>query len=144
MKFGLNERQAKFCEFYIASGNGTDACLKAGYSKKSAKQIANILLKKDNIQEYINHLNEKLRSQRIADSVEYQERLTQIIRGELQEEVIAIVQDEKGNSKATKIKKPTGINNIIKAIEVLSKIQLTSVANNNEVIKFINEENIQK
>ena len=76
--------------------------------------------------------------------MEYQERLTQIIRGELQEEVIAIVQDENGKSKATKIKKPTGINSIIKAIEVLSKIQLTSVANNNEVIKFINEENIQK
>lgn len=57
--------------------------------------------------------------------------------------MIAIVQDEKGQSKATKVKKPTGINNIIKAIEVLSKIQLTSVDNNNEVIKFINEEKIQ-
>lgn len=102
------------------------------------------MLKKDAVLEYIRELNEEIRSRRIANSTEYQERLTQIIRGELQEEVIAIVQDEQGKSKATKIKKPTGINNIIKAIEVLSKIQLTTVENNNEVVKFINEENIQK
>ena len=92
------------------------------------------MLKKDAVLEYIRELNEEIRSRRIANSTEYQERLTQIIRGELQEEVIAIVQDEQGKSKAT----------IIKAIEVLSKIQLTTVENNNEVVKFINEENIQK
>ena len=143
MKFGLNERQAKFCEFYIASGNGTDACIKAGYSEKSAKQIASVLLKKDNIQEYINHLNEKIRSQRIADSAECQERLTQIIRGELQEEVIAVVKNESGEPKATTVTKPTGINNIIKAIEILSKIQFTTVENTAEVVKFVNEDKIQ-
>ena len=132
MKFGLNERQAKFCEYYVASGNGTDACIKAGYSKKSAKQIANILLKRENI-----------RSQRIADSAECQERLTQIIRGELQEEVIAVVKNESGEPKATTVTKPTGINNIIKAIEILSKIQLTTVENTAEVIKFVNEDKIQ-
>ena len=28
----LNARQKAFCEFYVASGNATDAAIKAGYS----------------------------------------------------------------------------------------------------------------
>ena len=35
----LNARQKAFCEFYVASGNATDAAIKAGYKEKNARKI---------------------------------------------------------------------------------------------------------
>ena len=35
----LNARQKSFCEFYVASGNATDAAIKAGYKEKNARFI---------------------------------------------------------------------------------------------------------
>ena len=35
----LNARQKSFCEFYVATGNATEAAIKAGYSKRTAKSI---------------------------------------------------------------------------------------------------------
>jgi phage terminase small subunit len=40
----LNQRQQRFCEEYLADLNATQAAIRAGYSKNSAKQIACQLL----------------------------------------------------------------------------------------------------
>jgi phage terminase small subunit len=34
----LNARQKAFCEYYVASGNATEAAIKAGYSEKNARK----------------------------------------------------------------------------------------------------------
>ena len=63
----LNEKQKQFCEEYIIDLNGTQAAIRAGYSKKTARAIANELLTKLDIQEYICELKNK-RSERFKYS----------------------------------------------------------------------------
>ena len=63
----LNEKQKQFCEEYIIDLNGTQAAIRAGYSKKTARAIANELLTKLDIQEYICKLKNK-RSERVKYS----------------------------------------------------------------------------
>ena len=63
----LNEKQKQFCEEYIIDLNGTQAAIRAGYSKKTARAIANELLTKLDIQEYICELKNK-RSERVKYS----------------------------------------------------------------------------
>lgn len=41
----MNVRQQKFCDYYLQSGNATEAAIKAGYSKKTAYSIGQRLLK---------------------------------------------------------------------------------------------------
>lgn len=54
----LNEQQKEFCRFYVASTdfNQTQAAINAGYSEKTAYSIGNRLLKKVEIQKYIERL----------------------------------------------------------------------------------------
>ena len=55
----LNEKQKQFCEEYIIDLNGTQAAIRAGYSKKTANEQASRLLAKVNVQTYLKHLIEK-------------------------------------------------------------------------------------
>lgn len=97
----LTEKQKRFCDYYIETGNATEATIRAGYSKNSAKEIGCENLMKPNIREYI---DEKLKSkdnERIASQNEVLEFLTMAMRGQLEEDVIfngesGIVRDIKG------------------------------------------------
>lgn len=53
MTENLTEKQKKFCEEYIIDFNATQAAIRAGYSEKTAKVIANENLTKPYIQIYI-------------------------------------------------------------------------------------------
>ena len=75
----LNARQKAFCEYYVASGNATDAAIKAGYSEKYAGVNADKLLKNTNIQKYIEELQEKAKGNRIMTAIERREFLTKLI-----------------------------------------------------------------
>lgn len=63
----LNEKQKQFCEEYIIDLNGTQAAIRAGYSKKTANEQAAQLLAKLSIQEYICELKNQ-RSERVKYS----------------------------------------------------------------------------
>ena len=52
----LEERQKIFCNEYLVDFNGTQAAIRAGYSKKTARSIASENLTKHNIQEYLKEL----------------------------------------------------------------------------------------
>lgn len=49
----LTERQSFFCREYLKNFNGTQAAIRAGYSKKTARSIAAENLIKPNIQAYL-------------------------------------------------------------------------------------------
>ena len=49
----LNQRQEMFCREYIKDLNGTQAAIRAGYSKKTADRMAYELLKKPEIQAFV-------------------------------------------------------------------------------------------
>ena len=75
----LNARQKSFCEFYVASGNATEAAIKAGYKEKNARFIGSENLTKANIKEYIEELQEKAKGNRIMTAIERREFLTKLI-----------------------------------------------------------------
>ena len=52
----LEERQKIFCNEYLVDFNGTQAAIRAGYSKKTARFIASENLTKPNIQKYLKEL----------------------------------------------------------------------------------------
>ena len=49
----LTDKQIKFCEEYLVDLNATQAAIRAGYSERSARQIASDMLTKHDIQDYI-------------------------------------------------------------------------------------------
>lgn len=56
----LTDKQRRFCEEYVIDWNGTRAAIAAGYSKKTAKEIASENLTKPNIDAYIKHIQNDL------------------------------------------------------------------------------------
>lgn len=52
----LTEKQKKFCEEYVIDFNGTQAAIRAGYSKKTSNVTSSENLAKPNIQSYIQKL----------------------------------------------------------------------------------------
>lgn len=53
MSAELSARQAAFVREYLVDGNGTQAAIRAGYSKKTANEQASRLLAKNNIREAV-------------------------------------------------------------------------------------------
>ena len=70
VKKPLSDKQKTFCKHYIKDLNGTQAALRAGYSEKTAGQIANNILKEPHIREYINKLLAK-KSKRAGIDADY-------------------------------------------------------------------------
>ena len=80
----LNEKQKLFCEEYLIDLNATQAAIRAGYSKKTARSIANENLTKPDIQDYIQKLqagiakrNKITQDEVLADLIEIKERCMQ-------------------------------------------------------------------
>ena len=76
----MNSRQLRFCEHYARDPNGTRAAIAAGYSEKTARQIASDLLTKFDVREYIEELTREIDSELIADAREIQATWTAILR----------------------------------------------------------------
>ncbi|MDN5462602.1 MAG: terminase small subunit, partial [Lactococcus sp.] len=49
----MTEKQKKFCDYFIETGNATKAAIFAGYSEKTAKQIGQQNLTKLYLRSYI-------------------------------------------------------------------------------------------
>lgn len=58
--YKITEKQKRFCEEYLKDLNGTQSAIRAGYSKRSANEQAARLLAKDNVNEYLNKLRQKI------------------------------------------------------------------------------------
>ena len=78
----LNQKQRTFAQEYMKCNNITQSAITAGYSKKTASVQGCNLLKNPRVQEYINAINERLESVKIADIQEVMEYLTSVMRGE--------------------------------------------------------------
>ena len=79
----LTAKQKKFCENYIVSANATDAYRNAGYTTKPYQTIrteGSRLLKRPDIQAYIQELMEEKNSALVAKQDEVLEFLTATMR----------------------------------------------------------------
>ena len=117
----LTPKQLRFCIEYLKDFNGTQAAIRSGYSKKTANQQAARLLANVNIQNQIKENNQKVDRSNIMDVQEIQERLTQMARGDLDEEVVVVTGDGDGYSSAHVMKKQIGAKDQAKALELLGK-----------------------
>lgn len=111
----LTPKQKAFADHYLISFNGTDAALKAGYSKKSARAIAAENLTKPYIQDYIQQRVQKIEKNRIMSGNEVLELLSNIARGKIKE----VGMDRVGNI----VEAPAAIRDRIKAAELVGKSQ---------------------
>lgn len=123
---GLNVRQEAFCWHYAKTGNATESYKAAGYAPKSesaASSSASLLLRNPRVQARLAQITEELNSAKIASVREVQERLTAILRGELQEERVVVEGIGMGESEARIIKCAPQHKDAIKAGELLAKMQ---------------------
>ncbi|HSH24286.1 MAG TPA: terminase small subunit, partial [Massilibacterium sp.] len=83
----LTEKQKRFADYYIESGNASDAARKAGYSPKTAFRTGQENMQKPAIKQYIDEKLGEIASKRIMGATEALELLTSIGRGEMTEEL---------------------------------------------------------
>ena len=79
----MDLRRMRFAEYYVASSNGTESAIKAGYSQKTAYSQANRLLKNVEVQNYIKGLESKERDKRILSARERKVILSDIAKDEI-------------------------------------------------------------
>ncbi|MGI5824447.1 MAG: terminase small subunit [Bacillota bacterium] len=82
MQKNLNERQIKFCEYYVVSCNAADSVRKAGYKCKNPAAYGYRLLQTPHIQAYLDTLLTAAADKRIAQANEILEFYTQLMRGD--------------------------------------------------------------
>lgn len=82
----LNERQKAFADYYIQTGNATEAAIKAGYSEKTARFIGSENLTKPDISAYIKERLDEQSKKRVADANEVIEFYTAVMRGEVKDQ----------------------------------------------------------
>ena len=79
----LTPKQKAFADYYIECGNATEAAKRAGYSDKTARQIATENLTKPSICEYIAERVKPTEEKRIATGDEIMQFFTSVMRGEV-------------------------------------------------------------
>lgn len=79
----LTTKQKNFCEYYLQTGNATEAARLAGYSDKTARVIGTENLSKPAISEYIAGRRAEMDKTLIADSDEVLRFYSAVMRGEV-------------------------------------------------------------
>ncbi|MBF0699668.1 terminase small subunit [Streptococcus danieliae] len=113
----LTLKQQRFADEYIISGNATEAAIKAGYSKKTARSIGQENLTKPDIEKYIDEQMQQLESEKIASKEEVLSYLTSVMRGEQTEQTLRGT----GEGAQSIIDIDVGAKDRIKAAELLGK-----------------------
>ncbi|HAT4125218.1 terminase small subunit [Clostridium perfringens] len=117
----LTPKQKAFTEYYIETGNATEAARKAGYKGKNLNRIASENLSKLDIKNYIDEKMKELENKRIAKAEEVLEYLTRVLRGEETEQVVVTENIGDFMSEAKVVDKEISAKDKIKAAELLGK-----------------------
>lgn len=117
----LTVKQKRFVDFYVETGNATEAAKKAGYSKRTAEAIGLENLGKPRIKKAIAARLKELESKRVATAKEVMEFLTSTMRGEVTEEVVVSDFLGDGVSQTKIVEKHVGVRDRLKAAEGLAK-----------------------
>lgn len=117
----LTEKQKRFADYYIETGNATESARRAGYKGKNLNNVASENLAKVGVKSYIDEKLKIMQDERTASAKEVLEFLTKSMRGELDEEIVVVEGTGDGTSEARKIKKQIGLRERIKSAELLGK-----------------------
>ncbi len=100
----LTEKQRRFVDYYVETGNASEAARRAGYSEKTAGWIGQENLQKPTIKAAIDARLKDLEDKRIAKADEVLQFLTSTLRGEVKEERVVVEGAGEGISDARIIK----------------------------------------
>ena len=117
----MTEKQKRFCDEYLVDTNATQAAIRAGYSKKTAKQIGQENLTKPDLKKYIEEQLESIHEDTIATAKEVMQYLTSVMRGETESEIVVVEGDGDGCSSASTMTKAPDEKEKLKAAELLGK-----------------------
>ena len=143
----LTPKQKAFAEYYIETGNATEAARKAGYKGKNLNRIASENLSKLDIKSYIDEKMKEVESKRIAKAEEVLEYLTRVLRGEETEQVVVVENTGDFMSEARLVDKELSAKDKIKAAALLGKRYRLFVdkveADVNQTVVFEGEDDLE-
>lgn len=133
----LTPKQKAFADYYIETGNATEAAIRAGYSKKTARVIGQENLTKPAIKQYIDKRNKVIESERIASITEVKEYWTRVMRGQEKDQfgLDASLQDR--NKAAENLAKSYGM--FINKIEANVDATVNSTSKLDSILKELGE-----
>lgn len=117
----MTERQRRFVDAYIETGNATQAAIRAGYAENSADVTAAKLLGNTRIFSEIQRRLNEVRTNRTATLQECLDIVTAILRGETTEKTAVSIGVGKG-AKVEIVETPPKIRDRLKAAEYLLKV----------------------
>lgn len=82
----MTPKQKKFCDWYIKTGNASEAARKAGYSPKRADSIGYENLRKPEISAYIAERTAGQDKELVADADEVLRFYSSVMRGEVKDQ----------------------------------------------------------
>jgi phage terminase small subunit len=110
----LTEKQKRFADYYIETGNITEAARKAGYKQPHVQ--GSQTLEKLSVKTYIDLRLKEMSDKRIMHAEEVMQLLTAIARNEEQEEVVVF-----GDSGPQVVNKTMSAKDRLKALELIGK-----------------------
>lgn len=117
----MTAKQMRFCDEYLIDLNATQAAIRAGYSKKTARKIGQENLTKRDIRQYIDTRMAEKESELIADQDEVLRYLTAVMRGESRSSVVVVESLGDFMSEAREMEKAPDEKERLKAAELLGK-----------------------
>lgn len=117
----MTPKQKRFCDEYLIDLNATQAAIRAGYSKKTAKAIGQENLTKPDLKKYIDSRMAEKESELIADQDEVLRYLTSVLRGESRSEVVVVENVGNFRSEARTMDKYPDEKERLRAAELLGK-----------------------
>lgn len=117
----LTEKQKRFVDFYIETGNATEAARKAGYASKAAYATGAENLRKPQIKAAIDARLKELEDSRIAKADEVLKFLTATLRSQVTEPHVIVEGTGDGCSEAKVIETGPSVRDRIEAAKNLLK-----------------------
>lgn len=122
----MTAKQQRFCDEYLIDLNATQAAIRAGYSKKTARQIGQENLTKLDIKEYIEKRMAEKEKELIADQDEVMRYLSAVMRREHKESVVVTLQNKTEkwvkDEETGKLKKQTITEESPAVVEIPAKL----------------------
>ena len=117
----LTAKQKLFVKEYIIDLNATQAAIRAGYSKKTAKDMGYSNLKLDYVKAEIDRILKEKDDVLIAKAEEVLKYLTSVMRGEAVSEIVVVEGEGDGCSSARRVNKLPDEKERLRAAELLGK-----------------------
>lgn len=113
----LTAKQRRFVQEYLIDLNATQAAIRAGYSKNSARQVGTENLSKPSIKQAIEERLKQIDEEKTADAKEIREFWTRVMRGEEKDTVLRY--DNEGHQVEAEIN--VSMKDRIRASELMGK-----------------------